>query len=347
MDWHFVFSQALTQAIGPTMVVYALGAIGLNLQFGYTGLLNFGQAAFAAVGAYGLALSVASFGLPFWWGIVIGLGAAVVLALLMGIPTLRLRADYLAIVTIAAAEIVRRLFRATVWSDTTGGSDGLREFSDPFFAMSPFPPDATWTFGFVSMESGRLYVDFGLFDLQYSSRDLWVMTVGWALIAVFLVILGLLVHSPWGRVLKGIREDEEAVRSLGKNVFSYKMQALVIGGLIGAVAGFVFAFSRANVQPDTFSTDFTFYFYVVLILGGAARLFGPVLGAALFWFLYNVLAQGLSQAITSGAISAETLSQTQVGPLVFFLLGLGMVLLLIFRPQGILGNRRELMLDVR
>ncbi|MDA1359374.1 branched-chain amino acid ABC transporter permease [Glycomyces luteolus] len=347
MDWQFVFSQALTQAIGPTMLVYALGAIGLNLQFGYTGLLNFGQAAFAAVGAYGLALSVAAFGLPFWLGIIIGLGAAVILALLMGIPTLRLRADYLAIVTIAAAEIVRRLFRATVWAEHTGGSDGMREFSDPFFELNPFPPDATWTLGFISMDSGRLIVDFGLFDLQYSNRDLWVMAVGWALIAIFLGILGLLVHSPWGRVLKGIREDEEAVRSLGKNVFAYKMQALVIGGLIGAVAGFVFALARANVQPDAFSTDFTFYFYIVLILGGAARLFGPVLGAALFWFLYNIFAQGLSEAINSGLISTDIINQTQVGPLVFFLLGLGMVLLLIFRPQGILGNRRELMLDVR
>lgn len=347
MDWHFVFSQALTQAIGPTMLVYALGAIGLNLQFGYTGLLNFGQAAFAAVGAYGLALSVVAFGLPFWWGIVIGLAAAVVLALLMGIPTLRLRADYLAIVTIAAAEIVRRLFRATVWSEHTGGSDGMRGFSEPFFEMNPYPPEGSWTFLFMSMDGGRLTVEFGLFDLQYSNRDLWVMTVGWFLVLFFLFVMALLVHSPWGRVLKGIREDEEAVRSLGKNVFAYKMQALVIGGLIGSVAGFVFALSRANVQPDTFSTDFTFYFYVVLILGGAARIFGPVLGAALFWFLYNIFAQGLSQAIQADLIPPEVINQTQVGPLVFFLLGLGMVLLLIFRPQGILGNRRELMLDVR
>jgi neutral amino acid transport system permease protein len=347
MDWHFVFSQAFTQAIGPTMLVYALAAIGLNIQFGYTGLLNFGQAAFAAMGAYGLALAVAEFGLPFWWGIAIGLIAAVGMALLLGIPTLRLRADYLAIVTIAAAEIVRRLARSTVWSEYTGGSDGKRGFAEGFFAMSPYSDEANWAFGFVSMENGRLIVDLGLVDFQYSSRDLWVMTVGWVLIAVFLAVLGLLVHSPWGRVLKGIREDEEAVRSLGKNVFAYKMQALVVGGIIGAFAGFVFALSRANVQPDTFSTDFTFYFYVVLILGGAARLFGPVLGAAIFWFLYNLLSQTMNQAIRAEIIPPGTLSSTQVGPLVFFLLGLGMVLLLIFRPQGILGNRRELMLDVR
>ncbi|GAB3646839.1 branched-chain amino acid ABC transporter permease [Glycomyces tarimensis] len=347
MDWHFVFSQALTQAIGPTMLIYAIAAIGLNVQFGYTGLLNFGQAAFAAMGAYGLALTVVAFGLPFWWGIAIGLAAAVVMALLLGVPTLRLRADYLAIVTIAAAEIVRRLARATVWSEYTGGSDGMRGFSEPFFEMSPYDPDANWSLAFLSMENGRLMVDLGIVDFQYSSRDLWIMTVGWGLVAVFLVVVGLLVHSPWGRVLKGIREDEEAVRSLGKNVFAYKMQALVIGGIIGAAAGFIFALSRANVQPDTFSTDFTFYFYVVLILGGAARLFGPVLGAAIFWFLFNLLSQTLNQGVRSGAIPSEVLSTTQIGPLVFFLLGLGMVLLLIFRPQGVLGNRRELMLDVR
>ncbi|THV43551.1 branched-chain amino acid ABC transporter permease [Glycomyces buryatensis] len=347
MDWHFVFSQALTQAIGPTMLVYALGAIGLNLQFGYTGLLNFGQAAFAAAGAYGLALGVVAFDLPFWLSILIGLGAAMVLALLLGIPTLRLRADYLAIVTIAAAEIVRRLARSTVWAEWTGGSDGMRGFSETFFELSPFPKDATWSLGFVSMENGRLTVDLWLVDFQYSNRDLWIMTVGWILVAIFLVILRLLVHSPWGRILRGIREDEEALRSLGKNVFAYKMQALVIGGLIGAVAGFVFALSRANVQPDTFTTDLTFYFYVVLILGGAARLFGPLLGAAIFWFLYNLLSQTLNQAVRADLIPDAMLSTTQIGPLVFFLLGLGMVLLLIYRPQGILGNKRELMLDVR
>jgi len=125
------------------------------------------------------------------------------------------------------------------------------------------------------------------------------------------------------------------------------MQALVLGGIIGAVAGFVFALSRANVQPDGFTTDFTFYFYVVLILGGAARIFGPVLGAALFWFLYNILAQGLIQAIQAEVIPSSVIDSTQVGPLVFFLLGLGMVLLLIFRPQGLIGNRKELMFDVR
>ena len=329
MDILDILRAALQQALGPQAIVFALAAIGLNIHFGYTGLLNFGQAGFVAVGAYGLAVSVVTFGAPFWLGITMAIVAPLLLAVVLGVPTLRLRADYLAIVTIAAAEVLRFVFGSVEMKDTFGGSNGLNGFARPFQEANPY--NSGIDLGFISFGRG----------------DLWSLTVGWILVALCCVLVWALMRSPWGRVLRSIREDEDAVRSLGKNVFAYKMQALVIGGLIGAVAGFVFALSRANVQPDTFSTDFTFYFYVVLILGGAARIFGPVLGAALFWFLYTVFSQGLSQAITADLISPEIINQTQVGPLVFFLLGLGMVLLLIFRPQGILGNKRELMLDVR
>src|SRR5690349_9159995 len=123
MNWDIIFGVSLGALFNPTMIAYALAAIGLNVHFGYTGLLNFGQSAFLGVAAYGLAMTVATFGAPFWLGIVIGLAGAVVLALLLGIPTLRLRADYLAIVTIAAAEIIRLLYRSVTLSDWTGGSD--------------------------------------------------------------------------------------------------------------------------------------------------------------------------------------------------------------------------------
>lgn len=340
-----ILVDGLRAAIGPEAVVYALAAIGLNLHFGFTGLLNFGQVGFMLVGAYGVAITARDCageaatqaasqiagpcGQSLWLGILVGIGLAVLLALALGVPTLRLRADYLAITTIAAAEILRFVFRSDWARPVTNSVFGIQRFADEFYAPNPIP-------------AGRY-----LGQLNFSERQLWVMLVGWVLVALLTLWTYRLINSPWGRVLRSIREDEDAARSLGKNVFAYKMQALVVGGIIGAVAGFVFALSRANVQPDTFSTDFTFYFYVVLILGGAARLFGPVLGAAIFWFLYNLLSQTLNQAIRAEIIPPGTLSSTQVGPLVFFLLGLGMVLLLIFRPQGILGNRRELMLDVR
>ncbi|MFD0559200.1 amino acid/amide ABC transporter membrane protein 2 (HAAT family) [Stackebrandtia endophytica] len=336
MDFIQILSSALQQAFGPTMLAYAICAIGLNVHFGYAGLLNFGQAGFAAVAAYGLAMAIAAFNMPFWLAIAIGLLAAVLLALLLGVPTLRLRADYLAIVTIAAAEIIRRLARSTTFSEHTGGSDGTRtvgSFNDSFVAMNPY--------------TSGLDINLGFMMIRYTRSDLWVMTVGWGLVAVCLLVMFLAMRSPWGRVLKGIREDEQAVRSLGKNVFGFKMQALVLGGLFGALGGFVFALGRDNVQADLFSTELTFYCYVMLILGGAARLFGPLLGAMLFWFLYNFLVGVLNGLSALQVLPSWLLATTKSGPLVYVLMGAGMVLLLIYRPQGILGDKRELSLDVR
>ena len=108
------------------------------------------------------------------------------------------------------------------------------------------------------------------------------------------------MRSPWGRVLKSIREDEDAVRSLGKNVYSYKMQSLIIGGVFGALAGFMVALRSAAVGPSFFATDVTFFAYTVLLIGGAARVLGPVVGAIIFWFLITVLGTFFSQA-TRGA----------------------------------------------
>src|ERR687884_2340375 len=117
---------ALKAGIGFQAIFFALLAIGINVQFGYTGLLNFGQIAFAMLGGYGIAISVSKWGLPFWVGVLVGLLAAVVLALLLGLPTLRLRADYLAIVTIAAGEIIRFVLKSPEFDPTTGGSNGLQ-----------------------------------------------------------------------------------------------------------------------------------------------------------------------------------------------------------------------------
>jgi neutral amino acid transport system permease protein len=328
MNFEIIAGVSLESLINAQMIAYALAAIGLNVHFGYTGLLNFGQSAFLGVAAYGLAMSVATFGLPFWVGLGVGLLSAVVLALLLGIPTLRLRADYLAIVTIAAAEIVRLLFR--YFSEYTGGSDGLQAFSDDFYAMNPYGS---------ALEIGNL--------ISFSSRELWIMTVGWVLIAISLAIVFFAMRSPWGRVIKAIREDEDAVRSLGKSVVSYKMQALVLGGILGSLGGYVIALGNAAVQPDTFGTEFTFYAYAIVILGGAARVFGPVVGSMIFWFLLAFINSLLPAAIDAGYIPTWLMTKTQAGAVQYILVGLGLMLLLIYRPQGIFGDKKEVMLDGR
>ncbi|WP_433829448.1 branched-chain amino acid ABC transporter permease [Actinoplanes sp. CA-015351] len=329
MNWDIIFGVSLESLINGTMIAYALAAIGLNVHFGYTGLLNFGQSAFLGVAAYGLAMMVSTFGLPFWIGIAVGLLGAVVLALLLGIPTLRLRADYLAIVTIAAAEIVRLLFRSVSLSEWTGGSDGLQQFSDDFYAMNPY--------------SGSLE----FWSISFDERELWVMTVGWVLVAIALAIVFLAMRSPWGRVIKAIREDEDAVRSLGKNVVSYKMQSLILGGVLGSLGGFIIALKNAAVQPDTYGTEFTFYMYTIVILGGAARVFGPVVGSMIFWFLLTFVNALLPTLISQGYIPTWLMDANQAGAVGYILVGLGLVLLLIFRPQGIFGDKKEVMLDGR
>jgi branched-chain amino acid transport system permease protein len=329
MNWTSILNNAIEAAIGTDMIIYCLAAIGLNVTFGYSGLLNFGQAAFVGVAAYGLATTVATFGLSFWTGIAVGLVAVVVLALLLGIPTLRLRADYLAIVTLAAAEIVRLVFRSVTLRDTFGGSDGLQAFSGGFYALNPFQTGLTTTL------------------VSFSERQLWIITVGWVLIMVSLLVVWALMRSPWGRVLKAIREDEDAVRSLGKNVYGYKLQALVIGGFFGALGGFVYALAFAAVQPDFTASDFTFFAYTILLLGGAARVFGPLLGAIIFWAILSLSDGILRGGQSTGAIPDWILGPTDAGAVRFMIVGLALMLLMIYRPQGILGDRREIALDAR
>jgi branched-chain amino acid transport system permease protein len=328
MDWAFVFSQTLTQALGITAIIYCLAAIGLNLQFGYTGLLNFGVVAFVASGAYAIGVIVLTFELSLWLAIPVAMGVAVLLSLLLGIPTLRLRADYLAIVTIAASELLRLTVR-TVLPDYLGGTQGLNgKIGQQFHDLNPLPAD------FESLPI-----------LTWTRQDLWVVIVGWGLIALFSVLMLLLVRSPWGRVVKGIREDEDAVISLGKNTFAYKMQSLVVGGIIMAFGGILWAVAKQSVQPDTFVPDFTFFVYTILLLGGAARILGPIAGTVIFWFLLAGIGEFLGQAIQAGWI--DFLKPTDVGAIRFILMGLGLMMLMIFRPQGIFGDKKELALDAR
>jgi branched-chain amino acid transport system permease protein len=164
-------------------------------------------------------------------------------------------------------------------------------------------------------------------------------------VALACLFVYLLVRSPWGRVLKAIREDEDAVRSLGKNVYAYKMQSLIIGGVLGCLGGFIYGLGQNSIQPDIFGTDTTFFAYTVLILGGAARVGAPVIGAMLFWVLLSLTDNILNEAIDAGYISF--INNTQVGQVRFMLVGLGLMLLMIFRPQGIFGDRREIALDAR
>lgn len=314
--------------VGPSAIFYALLAIGLNLHFGYTGLLNFGQIGFALLGGYGVGIMTVTYQQPLWVGVIVGLLAAAVLAILLGIPTLRLRADYLAIATIAAAEVLRLIFRSTASDPVTGSTNGLYGFAGPFTRFSPF-------------DSSKQY---SILGVRFVGDDMWAMLVGWTLVLILCAFVYLLSHSPWGRVLRAIREDEDAARALGKNVFVYKLQALVLGGVIGGMGGVFNALQTKSVHPDFYSTAQTFYAFGALLLGGAATVFGPVVGAMLFWFLLAVPDAVLRQAI-AGPDPLLPLTDAQVGATRFILLGILIALLMVFRPQGLLGRKREVQLD--
>ncbi|AVZ75974.1 branched-chain amino acid ABC transporter permease [Streptomyces lunaelactis] len=330
MDFDVILSDALRSGIGPIAAIYVIAAMGLNLHFGYTGLLNFGQVGFMLVGGYGLAITVVTWGGSMWLGVLVGLASAVVLALLLGLPTLRLRADYLAITTIAAGETLRLFYRSSWAEPTTGGVFGLQRFANDFYDLNPIPRG---TYGFWTVE--------------FSARDLWVMIVAWGLVVIVGVLLALLIHSPWGRVIRSIRDDETAVRSLGKNVYAYKMTSLVLGGVLGGVAGMLQAIQVQSVSADSFDPAVTFFLYTLLVLGGAGRILGPVVGSILFWFVLTFIDSALRQAIDAGYISSDLISTSEIGAVRFALVGLALILLMAFRPQGILGSRKEMLLSGR
>jgi neutral amino acid transport system permease protein len=328
MDVGFYFSTLFTDfgstALSVITASYVIAAIGLNIHFGFTGLLNIGQAGFVLLGAYGFAITV-RFTQNFWLGVVVALVAAVLFALVLGLPTLKLRGDYLAIVTIAAAEILRLLGDNQLLAPFTGGTFGIpgSAFSKPFSALSPFPQNGLF--------------QLGPFNYPLSEGDSWwLRIVAWGIVALSIVVSFLLVRSPWGRVLRGIREDEDAIRSLGKNVTVYKTQSLVIGGLFGAVAGIVNVLAT-SVSADAMGRTLTFELYTCLLLGGAATVFGPLLGTFLYWLVLVFLRDTIGFWVPSGI-----LSQQQIPQITWIFVGVGLMLLVIFRPQGILGNKKEL-----
>lgn len=319
MDLNFI-PLAFGQILSPLTVGYALAALGLAVHFGFTGLLNFGQAGFMAIGGYFFAITTVKFDWPLWASLVACVVGAILFALLLGIPTLRLRADYLSIVTIAAAEIVRYTVKTPSISNLTGGSDGINGSSRDFYALNPLPD-----------------IRYGYGVLSYNNNEVWSMIVGWTVVIIAAVLVWQLMRSPWGRIVKGIREDEDAVRSLGKNVTWYKMQSLILGGVLAAL-GTVLVIIPTSLQPDNYGTQTTFFLYTIVLLGGATTVLGPIIGSIIFWVVLS-LSDGILTLLVSNHLLPIT--SVQQGPIRFIIVGIALMLLVIFRPQGIFGKKRE------
>jgi branched-chain amino acid transport system permease protein len=334
MDWGFILERSISTMFGVEVMVFALAAVGLNVHFGYTGLLNFGQVGFMAAGAYGLGVSIVFFQWNFFVGVAFGVVYSLILALILGVPTLRLRADYLAIVTIAASESIRLFARWRKMEPYTGASEGLNNFGETFYDLNPFEEGVRYELG----------------PFSYIGRDLWVLIVGWTILILVTLLVKRLMSSPWGRAVKAIREDEDAARALGKNAYWYKMQSLMLGGVIGGVAGMLQVIQKGSIQPDTFNPVITFTIWAILILGGPGRTWSPIVGSMIYWSLIAFIETSLRE-LPSGASDALEdsieLSDLNVSQVRFILVGLGLLLLARYRPQGIFGSREEMALDDR
>jgi branched-chain amino acid transport system permease protein len=300
--------------VGIIAGIYTIFALGLQINVGFTGIQNFGQAAFMAIGAYTMAILVVEHGVSFWLSLPIAILVTIAFGLIVGLPSLRLRADYFAIATIAAAEAVR-LFALNA-RELTGGAQGTFGFGDDWDSVSETIE------GWI--------VDFGWSDVP-TLFPLFLVT--WAVALLLMFVLTRVQQTPWGRVLRAIREDEDAARALGKNAFSYKLQSLAIAATLGAISGFLLALNLRFVVPDEFLPIVTFIGYAVLVLGGLATYWGVAVGSIILW----TLLEGLR-------FLELPLSETRISALRFIIVGLILILLMAFRPQGMFGKREEMVL---
>jgi branched-chain amino acid transport system permease protein len=299
--------------VGIIAGIYTIFALGLQLNVGFTGIQNFGQAAFMAIGAYSMAILVGE-GMSFWLSLPISILITIAFGLLVGLPSLRLRADYFAIATIASAEAIR-LFALNA-RELTGGAQGLFGFGDDWDSVADTIEGWISSIGWTDVPT--------LFPL---------LLVVWAVAIALMFGLSKAQRTPWGRVLRAVREDEDAARALGKNAFSYKLQSLAIAATMGAIAGFFLALNLRFVVPDEFLPIVTFSGYAVLILGGLASYWGVAFGAVILWFVLEGL-----------RFIDLPLSETRIAALRFIIVGLILIGLMAFRPQGVFGKREEMVL---
>ncbi|AUX08884.1 branched-chain amino acid transport system permease protein [Halalkaliarchaeum desulfuricum] len=352
--------------------VFALLTLALNLHWGYTGLFNIGIAGFMAVGVYTMAILTASpdgtpagFGLPIPIGVIGGTIAAGLVGAVIALPALRVRADYFAIITLGFSEIVRltitsgSLRRIEVGERIygTGGGSGIRY--TPVDTVVPWLLD----FSVLGYLGEVLYGIGAVVGVSQSiiNRVLYALVII-TFVLLFYLLLQRIARSPFGRILKAIREDEIVARSLGKDTQRAKIKVFTLGCALMGLAGILWIGSRSLVTPESFMPVVTFYIFVALIVGGAGSNTGSVVGgfvfAAFLWegprFVRTILRSSLDVRspptiydafVELAALDPMPLVGYVVGSLDeirWVLIGVVLVLLMIYRPEGLMGDRKEI-----
>ncbi len=290
--------------------IYVILAMGLNVVVGYAGLLNLGYAAFFAIGAYTYALLNLHGHVPFWAGLPVAGLVSTAFGLMIGLPSIRVRGDYLAITTLGFGEIVRIAFNNL--SPWTGGPNGLLGIDRPKLWVPVF-------------EGG---FHFKLWSFSVNATPYYYLVL--VLIGVLAFFLFRLMDSKFGRALVAIREDELAASCMGIPVLRVKLYAFGISAFVAGIAGAVFAAKQTIITPDSFDFVLSVLILAMVVLGGMGNIWGAALGAVVLGLLPEVLREFAAYRM-----------------LIF---GVLMVLMMIFRPQGILGGqliKRELGRKVR
>lgn len=317
-------------SFGGTMAQFAMVAIiavGLNVVVGQAGLLDLGYVGFYAVGAYTVALLTSPsspwnqagpggwFTTDWAWLACVPLAMAVtaLAGLILGTPTLRLRGDYLAIVTLGFGEIIRLL--ADNLSDVTNGPRGLNEVEYPRVGESERLPE-----GVFSRANSTGEANYGT----------WWFWLGLLLIVGILLLVGNLERSRVGRAWVAVREDEDAAEVMGVNTFRFKLWAFVIGAAIGGLSGALYAGQVQYVAPPTFNIINSMLFLCAVVLGGQGNKLGVIFGAFIIVYLPNRL------------LGVHFLG-INLGDLKYLFFGLALVVLMIFRPQGLFPARQQLL----
>lgn len=290
--------------------IFAVMALGLNLQWGFTGLFNVGVAGFVAIGAYASALLTGppeperfgGFGLPVPLGWLGAMALSGMAAFIVGAAALRLREDYLAITTFGIAVVIQLV--ALNAQGLTGGPFGIQSIPKPF--------------------AEELGAGLG-WNLAYLGIVAVVLALSW-------LALDRLVASPWGRVLRAIREDELAAASLGKRAAAFRLQAFVLGCMLMGLGGALYAHFVGYIAPEDFLPVLTFQIWAMLIVGGSGNNGGAVAGAFLVWAIWS----------TSGGLLREVLpaaEQARGAALQVVLIGVLIATILVLRPRGLFGER--------
>lgn len=276
--------------------IYIIFAMSLNLEVGYTGLFNFGHVAFFGIGAYTSALLTLQ-RVPFELSLLIALAMAGLWGFFISIPSLKLRGDYFGIVTLGFGEIIRMVFQNEVW--LTKGPMGLPGIPKPV-----------------------------LFTYQFGTLPQYLLlTFGFA--AITFLILRIILRSPFGRVLKAIREDEVAAETLGKNVFFFRIKSFVIGSLFAGLAGTLWGHYTTFISPGDFTLLETILVLLIVVLGGKGTQWGPVLGAFVLIFF--------QESLRFLRLPAEW--TRYLAPLQQMIFGGLLIVLMVFRPEGLLKEK--------